>query len=611
MNLSDKNYNNDGLPNSDITERSGAPESKTNICPDSEINGLNIFLSEYDSDEDDEFIIHTIDNLKRKKACRIGQKKRKTPRPEIPCLILLAVIFFSVTAANMFQTNRPTISEQEKRNLTEFPALSVSSVADGSYFNQLSLFFSDTFIGREKLVGMSRRMDKYLGLHGSFSVISQGGAETEPADTNDDELRKKLEEELQKLTSPVTEPVTEPTAADTEPATEKNPELPEILLSQKEIKLPSGSTASIAFTLKNADGYELTATSDGDCAAVSISGQDLIISGVHEGAAKITLKLGEATDECSVTVTAVKVSENQEGADFISSGMFIYNGAVYTISGYGSESVGYLSRCADYYKKLFPNTRVSVLPAPVSAAVIDDPEITKNYTSQKSIFDKMQSRMSADINFVNIYDNIFAHRNEYLYFKSDHHWTQLGAYYAYEAFARSVGFEPAPLGSMRFEIINDSYNGSMYHFTGDERVKEFIDRVEVHYPTKNASMTVTDRNGSTHIYSELILSRMANYQAFLAGDNPYTVINVPDNPQNLSVLVLKDSFGNAFVPFLAEHYGNIIVVDPRYCDINLYDQFKDYGLTDILFVNNVQSQNSIQWSKYFFKCVGVDLDSIK
>ena len=606
MYSSDKNHK-----DNNIAGKSGDTENKKSESPNSEINGLNVFLSECDLDEDDEFIIHTIDNLKRKKAYRNKQIRQKAPRPEIPCLALLAVIFFSVTAAIIFQSDRPTVSAQEKRTLTQFPELSVSSVTNGSYFNQLSLFFSDTFIGREKLVGISRRMDKYLGLHGSFSVISQGGAETEPTDTNDDELQKKLEEELQKLTSPVTEPVTEPTAAETEPVTEINPKLPEISLSQKEIKLPSGSTASIAFTVKDADGLELTAESDGDCAAVSISGQNLIISGAHEGTAKITVKLGDVYDECSVTVTAVKVSDNQEGADFISSGMFIYNGAVYTISGYGSVSVGYLSRCADYYKQLFPDTRISVLPAPVSAAVIDDPEITKNYTSQKSIFDNMQSRMSADINFVNIYDNIFNHRNDYLYFKSDHHWTQLGAYYAYETFARSVGFDPTPLGSMRFEVINDSYNGSMYSFTGDERVKEFIDKVEVHYPTKSASMTVTDRNGNTHVYNELILSRLASYQAFLAGDNPYTVINVPDNPQNLSILVLKDSFGNAFVPFLAEHYGNIIVVDPRYCDINLYDQFKDYGLTDILFVNNVQSQNSIQWSKYFFKCVGVDLDSLK
>lgn len=608
MRSTDKKNNKSRASCGNAYGKSADTENGRAAYPDSESINPSIYIPEYDSDEDDEFIVHTMDNLKQKKSGRAHRKKN--PRPEIPCLAVLAVIFFSVTAANLFQTDRPTVSARENRTLTKFPSPSENSITDGSYFKQLSLFFSDTFIGREKLVGISRRMDKYLGLHGSFSVISQGGAETEPAES-DDELQKKLEEALQKLTSAVTDMETATPETETEPVTEKITESPTVLMSQKEIKLPSGSTASVPFTVNGSDGLELTATADGDCVSVSVSEQNLIISGLHEGTAKITLRLGDISDECSVTVTAVKVNENQEGADFISSGMFIYKGAVYTISGYGPVSVGYLSRCADYYKQLFPDTRVSVLPAPVSAAVIDDPEITKNYTSQKNIFENMKSKMNADINFVNIYDNIFAHRKEYLYFKSDHHWTQLGAYYAYEAFARSVGFEPTPLDSMRFDIINDSYNGSMYNFTGDERVKEFIDRVEVHYPTKTASMTVTDRNGNTHTYSELILSRSASYQAFLAGDNPYTVINVPENPQELSILVLKDSYGNAFVPFLAEHYGNIIVVDPRYCDINLYEQFKDYGLTDILFVNNVQSQNSIQWSKYFFKCVGVDLDSLK
>ena len=163
---------------------------------------------------------------------------------------------------------------------------------------------------------------------------------------------------------------------------------------------------------------------------------------------------------------------------------------------------------------------------------------------------------------------------------------------------------------MNREVINYSYNGSMYNFTGDERVKDFIDQVEVYYPTKPATMTVTKHDGTTITYNRTIIGESGNYQAFIAGDNPYTVINVPDNPQDLSILVLKDSFGNAFVPFLCENYGNIIVVDVRYSNFNIYDQLKDYGLTDILVTGNIQSQNSIKWASYYFACVGVDLESL-
>ena len=86
-----------------------------------------------------------------------------------------------------------------------------------------------------------------------------------------------------------------------------------------------------------------------------------------------------------------------------------------------------------------------------------------------------------------------------------------------------------------------------------------------------------------------------------------TVINVPSNPQDQNVLVLKDSFGNAFVPFLCEHYGNIIVADVRTLNFNLYNQLKDYGLTDIIFVNNIQAANSYSWSKMYMAAVGVNL----
>ena len=158
--------------------------------------------------------------------------------------------------------------------------------------------------------------------------------------------------------------------------------------------------------------------------------------------------------------------------------------------------------------------------------MVDDPEVTPDFTDQKWVLDTMQSRFSG-VNFVNSYSEIYSHRKEYLYFKSDHHWTQLGAYYAYRAFAESVGLTPTPLSDMRYEVINDDFQGSMYSFTGDARVKSFRDTVEVHYPTKDATMTVTRRDGTTQTYDRLIIPEYGSYLSFIASDNPFTVINVP------------------------------------------------------------------------------------
>ena len=454
------------------------------------------------------------------------------------------------------------------------------------------------------MVLLSRKIPSLYGISGNFSVLSN----TDTNKETDSNISQKLEDELNRLQSeaPGTPAVTEP---ETEPP---ETQIISVSLSATEISLPAGSTAAVEFTISGSEdsGISPTVTAGSDIISASISENQIIVSGLGEGTTSFTVNYGEASAVCAVTVTSITVSNNDGEADFLANGLFIYNGAVYTISNYGKQSVGYISRCLDYYKSLFPDTRISIMPAPVSSILIDNPEITEKFTSQKYILDTMQSRMSPQINFVNTYNEIFSHRTEYLYFKSDHHWTQLGAYYAYRAFAESAGFSPTPLSDMHREIINSSFNGSMYNFTGDERVKDFIDQVEVYYPTKPATMTVTKHDGSTLTYNRTIIGESGNYQAFIAGDNPYTVINVPDNPQNLSILVIKDSYGNALVPFLTEHYGNIIVIDPRYCDINIYDHFKDYGLTDILVTGNIQSQNSIKWASYYFACAGVDLDSL-
>ena len=82
--------------------------------------------------------------------------------------------------------------------------------------------------------------------------------------------------------------------------------------------------------------------------------------------------------------------------------------------------------------------------------------------------------------FVNLKNVYLQHAEEYLFFKSDHHWTHRGAYYAYAEFVKSVGMEPTPIENFEVKVLTDSYIGSMYNYTGDERVKTFYDTVEAY-----------------------------------------------------------------------------------------------------------------------------------
>jgi len=116
-------------------------------------------------------------------------------------------------------------------------------------------------------------------------------------------------------------------------------------------------------------------------------------------------------------------------------------------------------------------------------------------------------------------------------------------------------------------------------------------------------MTIYGTQWGTLRRNYCIDTNYTNYLAFLMGDNGYTVINVPSNPQDKNILVIKDSYGNAFVPYLTEHYGNIYVVDPRYVSMKVYEEFKDANLTDIVFMINTSSANNKAWYNYFYKAI--------
>lgn len=601
---------------------------------------------------------------------------------DIVCLCAAAVLFGAVAVLNIVQTDRPTVSETEQRELAKMPEFSLEALADGSYFQDLSLFFSDTFLYRDKLVGVSKEMDTLKGIAYSvgdnFALIGTSDSvtgnedaanagmdkvnaaldtllsgnkteetdsvetdavpetdelpeETQPAETEDPDnsgegfiiTDDSTGETLGDTEAPDTEEPMEtevPVTVETEPS-ETEPEETEppvnvtaIHLSKTKLNLTVGS-GSVVYATVDSDSAEGATVnwsiSDKNVATISLNPAGGIdVKAVGTGTCTLTCSFDDKIKEtCEVKVTEINTTVANPGADnadFLLNGMFIYGDAVYTQGFFSQTGAELYAKTALYYKQLFgEDVNVSVVVAPVSSIVVDNAEIQAKIPDQKSIFTKMEALMDDSINFVDVYSEMYDHRDEYLYFKSDHHWTQRGAYYAYRAFAQSVGLEPAALDDFDYGIRNETYSGSMYTYTYDARVKNFVDIIEAFYPRKDLTMTITTTAGSTLKYNSCIVDTNKTYVTFIAGDNPYTVINVPDNPQDKNVLVLKDSFGNAFIPFLCEHFGNIMVVDVRHSSFNIHDLLGDYGLTDIIFMNNVQAANSAQWANMYLAAVGV------
>lgn len=532
-------------------------------------------------------------------------------------LILVAGLILVLALLNIFQAERPTVSETENRVLATWPEWNTADVASGKYFADIMAFFSDTFYGREELVKLSKKMDQLKGYFDDedFSVIIDPNATT--PDPTEDETVPTLPTLPPIPTVPPTEPSTVPSVP-TDPSDPSNPSIPSeptkppvipVVLSDSTVSLTVGAAHTLTATV--GDGYvNLQWTSDKENVAfVTDNGNGTAsVKALAAGTAAISATVADENGElttcvCIFTITQPTIERPTEVADFLPGGMFIYKGAAYSQSHYSSTWAPKFAELYDYYSKAFPNTRISVLPAPLATITIQDPDILKKISDQGAILDKMEAHIFGDVNFVNTKNIYLAHADEYLYYKSDHHWTHRGAYYAYYEFAKSIGLTPTPIDDFELKILTEKYIGSMYNYTGDERVKKFYDTVEAYIPTKACTMTIHGTEWGTIHRDFCIATNYKNYLAFLMGDNGYTVINVPENPQDMTILVIKDSYGNALVPYLTEHYGNIIVIDPRHASVDLLEEFKDMNLTDILFATNTTSANTKAWYNYYYNMI--------
>lgn len=211
-------------------------------------------------------------------------------------------------------------------------------------------------------------------------------------------------------------------------------------------------------------------------------------------------------------------------------------------------------------------------------------------TDQKEAIDKTFAQIDEPVKKVDIYDSLMSHRTEYIYFRTDHHWTALGAYYAYEDFCEAKGIEPEKLSD--YDTVEfDGFVGSFYNDTGDKVLKDNPDTLVAYEPKCDTEVEVTASDGT--VYNWLVIYDVSSYGAdlkystFVAGDNPMTVIENKDLNDGSSCVVVKESFGNAFIPFLVDHYQTIYVIDYRYYKGTLSGLIAEKDVDDILLINNL------------------------
>ena len=205
---------------------------------------------------------------------------------------------------------------------------------------------------------------------------------------------------------------------------------------------------------------------------------------------------------------------------------------------------------------------------------------------------------------VSVLPELMAHKGEYLYFHTDHHWTARGAYLAYRALCREMKITPHALEDWQ-RLSFTGFWGSLHATAPDVPLRE--DYVEAWIPSSTNRMTVYTWDGEQKIVvndwpiirqdtgngttPDSYYSPRWKYNCFIAGDHPLTVIENPSLKDGSKILVVKDSYGNAFAPFLVDQFQTVYVADIRSfvgrMGMSLPQYVQQEGITQVVFVNNM------------------------
>lgn len=249
------------------------------------------------------------------------------------------------------------------------------------------------------------------------------------------------------------------------------------------------------------------------------------------------------------------------------------------------------------------NVKTFSMPVPNSAEFYTHSEYHSGSTSQKAMLELCRDNLGSNVTYVDAYSAIQKHTSEYIYFRTDHHWTHLGAYYAYTALCESAGFTPVNRDDFATGQW-EGFVGSMYTYVSNypqgKVLKENPDTVYYWKPNANCTTTCYNSTALKNGYAMGTICKVGEdvenkYLTFMGGDHPVAIVQT--DTQGPCILVIKESYGNALISWLTNHYSKIILIDPRQyfgknSDIDLAEFAQSQGVDQCLVVNYPMMLNS-------------------
>ena len=450
----------------------------------------------------------------------------------------LFCIFFGMLLCGIlfFLLPKKEVSEAEQRKLASFPSLTLQTLWSGDFTSGLNIYYSDNFVMRDELVKAKFALEEHKGLR--FDDVKIYGSETGETAENASQTPKENQR----------------TCIDDVTAFEKiTANQPNVPMAAIDLENPYYSDPNKHFDFNKADLD--------DRFADYINMEKDQLDGEKRGNLFV---VGD-------TALEIFYGNEQVSKDYAS-----------VLNAY-SDALG---DSVTIYDMIVPNHFEFGLPSKYKGKIGKD---------EKPFLDLVKENLNGKIVFVDIYDTLKTHYNkgEYLYFRTDHHWTGLGAYRAYEKFCESAGLAAVPLDSYE-KRTSTGILGTLYNSSLDKNLAANPDTVEYYVTDLPYEQTNTKKDGTTYkgrLISEYADGRTNGYLTFMGGDIPLATIRT-ENTSGRSIIVFKESYGNAFIPFLVPHYDTVYVADIRSFPYNAVTFIQNNHIGEVLFLNNIMTSNT-------------------
>lgn len=332
-------------------------------------------------------------------------------------------------------------------------------------------------------------------------------------------------------------------------------------------------------TVESLTASDFTATIDVSTVAESGDDIELLINYTAPAGIEVTEKTDFAT--LKISKKNVEITPPSNSNAYMSNNIIVSGNRGMEPFG-GSSAAGALTaeKLNEFKTAVGTDVTVYILPCPAASAFYAPDKYPNSIQNHINCFNGLRDNL-VDVKYVDTLTALSTHTDEYIYYRTDFHWTGLGGYYAAQALASVAGTPFDDISTYTEHSVTDCFKGGLTSYAsvlaGDP------DDVYWYVPSREHTVTYYSQTRcESPISGRTLFSANNGYTKFIYGDS-YTT-HIQSNVGNgRKLLIFKDSYGNALAPYVLSSFDEVYLADYRYFELNAIDFIEEKGITDVCF----------------------------